>query len=351
MVGRTAYELKLGFTPSPDAANTIVDTTGEPLDGDRDGQAGASFNFWFVTASVANTIYVDKLSPSVGSNGSLSNPYNTINSALAAASGSTRVIRIVGNSGNAATFSDDQAYLIGTDLQGQSLADGSTFNVPVGVTVMIDEGSLFKLRASVIDVGSSSPIVSRAGASIQVLGTTQNQVQFTSYHNDLLGGNTDGVGPTAVGGQWGGIVLRKDSDSSTKKLFLNSISQAKFTYGGGNVYVDSQLQSFSPIHLESTRPTLSFNEIANSAGAAISADPNSFEDSNGHTVPRFGKSHRQQHHQRSVCSNPNEFRKPNRQTRRVGQIQEHRHRLCDSGKPRDQWRRWGIYSECHNGKC
>lgn len=76
-----------------------------------------------------------------------------------------------------------------------------------------------------------------------------------------------------------------------EKLFLNSISQAKFTYGGGNVYVDSQLQSFSPIHLESTRPTLSFNEIANSAGAAISADPNSFEDSNGRYGPEIRGNH------------------------------------------------------------
>ncbi|MEI7780428.1 MAG: fibronectin type III domain-containing protein, partial [Planctomycetota bacterium] len=272
------YQLKLGFQPASSASTTIVDASNTLLDGDRDGKAGGAFNFWFNTASAANTIFVDKAA-AAGGNGSLGTPYNTIKAAVDNI-GSKKVIRIVGNAGNT-------PYLVGTDLAGRPLSDGSTFSVPQGVTVMIDEGAVFKLRAAVIDVGSSSALVSRAGASLQVLGTPDNNVKFTSYHDDSIGGNSDGVGPAASGGQWGGIVFRQNSDSSSKRAFVNSISNASITYGGGQVTVDSVRDSFAPIQLESTRPTLAFNTITKSAGAAISADPNSFEDSNGRVGPEI----------------------------------------------------------------
>jgi hypothetical protein len=272
------YELKLGFQPRSTAGTTIVDESNTMLDGDRDGKAGGAFNFWFNTASTANTIFVDKAAGG-GGNGSIGSPYNTIKAAIDNI-GSKKIIRIVGNAANT-------PYLVGTDLVSRPLADGATFNVPAGVTVMIDEGAVFKLRAAVIDVGSASTLVSRAGASLQVLGTPGKNVTFTSYHDDLIGGNSDGAGPAVTGGQWGGIVLRSDSDSATKKAFVNSVSQATIRYGGGQVLVDSKLGSFAPIQLESTRPTLAFNTITNSAGAAISADPNSFEESSGRAGPEL----------------------------------------------------------------
>ncbi|MEI6256211.1 MAG: fibronectin type III domain-containing protein [Planctomycetota bacterium] len=279
--GRTdgAYQLKLGFDPTSTAATTIVDTSGTTLDGDRDGQAGGAFHFWFNTASAANTVYVDKAALN-GGNGTLATPYNTIQSAITNI-GSKTVIRIVGNGSNL-------PYLIGTTLQGADLADGKTFNVPKGVTVMIDEGAVLKFRAAILDVGTSSgSISSRASAALQVLGTPTKNVTFTSYHDDAIGGSSDGVGPAVTGGQWGGIVMRADSDSPTKKVFLNSVSEATITYGGGQVVVDSQLGSYAPIQLESTRPTLAFNTIKHSAGAGIAADPNSFEESDGRTGPEI----------------------------------------------------------------
>ena len=339
-----AYDLKIDFTPISDAANTIVDATGTPIDGDRDGQVGGAFNFWFNTATSAGTIWIDKagvnttasivtgsatvtvastadlvvgrvvvgtgipigatvaaiVSPTqftLSKNatatsatagltfGTLSSPYRTISAALAAVTPSTRIIRILGNTGNDASILDDKSYLIGTTPAGTALADGATFNVPKGVTVMIDEGAALKLRAAVINVGSSSGLVSRAGAALQVLGTPAARVRFSSYHDDTLGGDSDGVGPVVQGGQWGGIVLRQDSDSPTGKVFLNSISIASLKYGGGNVYVDSELQAFAPIHVVSTRPTLAFNEIMASAGPAISANPNAFLDADGRYGP------------------------------------------------------------------
>ncbi|MFM8530818.1 MAG: DVUA0089 family protein, partial [Ilumatobacteraceae bacterium] len=148
------YQLRLGFTPVSVATNTVVDTLGTPLDGDRDGVKGGVFKFWFNTASSANTVFVDK-SAAVGGNGSISQPYTTIKAALDNI-GSKTIIRVVGNSSGV-------PYLIGTDLSNRTLADGGSFNVPAGVTVMIDAGAVFKLRATNIDVGSSSQLVSRAG--------------------------------------------------------------------------------------------------------------------------------------------------------------------------------------------
>ena len=336
-----AYQLRMSFAPAGEASNTIVDTTGTPLDGDRDGLAGGAFNFWFRSSTDANTIYVDKVAAartaaisagsttvtignvaglSVGmlvvgpgiaanttvqavgsgsitlsraavatnasaslrfSNGSLQSPFVDIDDALARVTGSTKIVRIVGNAAGAAA----SPYLVGTDTQNQPLADGTSFAVPQGVTVMIDAGAVFKVRNQVIDVGSASSLVSRAGAALQVLGTPGRKVEFTSYHDDSLGGNSDGTGPVVAGGQWGGIIFRQDSDSASGRVFLNSVSNANLRYGGGEVLIESMPESIAPLHLESSRPTLAFNTVTNSAGAAISADPNAFEESKGRIGP------------------------------------------------------------------
>lgn len=269
------YELKIGFTPASTVTNTIVDRTGKPLDGDRDGAMGGTYKFWFRTATDANTVFVDKTA-AAGGNGSRARPYNAIKDAIANV-GSRRIIRIIGNPTNT-------PYLVGTDLAGRPLADGATFDVPQNVTVMVDAGAIIKLRAANIDVGSSSQLVSRTGAALQVLGTPSSKVQITSYF-DSVGGLPPGSTTAATAGQWGGIVFREDSDALSRRAFVNAVNQASISFGGGQVRVDAQLASFSPIQVESTRPTIAFNTITRSANAAIAATPNSFEDSNGRIGP------------------------------------------------------------------
>ena len=170
-VTQGAYELRLDFQPSN--FSSIVNQTGQRLDGDADGVAGGVHNFWF--RAVANTIFVDKShSPVAGPTlGSLANPYNNIALALAAAK-SGDVVRIVGNGGadgQLSTVDDNLAYEIGfSRLGGVALADGSTMAIPKGVTVMVDAGAVFKLRRARIGVGSSSVTIDRSAAALQVLG-------------------------------------------------------------------------------------------------------------------------------------------------------------------------------------
>jgi hypothetical protein len=188
-------------------------------------------------------------------------------------------------------------YLIGRDNSGNPLADGTSFNVPQGVTVMIDSGAVFKLQGAIVDVGTSSVNVNRSQAALQVLGVRglpdlpslpQDSVYFTSFHDDGLGGNSDGVSTGPAPGHWGGLVFRQDSDRDpqtvnvSRGVFLNTVSNADLRWGGGQVTVNSQLQVFDPIHLETERPTIAFNSITFSADSAISGDPNSFEET------RFG---------------------------------------------------------------
>jgi hypothetical protein len=308
--GRTngKYQLDLSFLPdspsasgAPPATDFLTGSAGVRLDGDADQKPGGVFDFWFKSAS---TIFVDKNNAaSVTRNGSLANPYATIQEALNAAAAG-QIVRIVGNAGadgDLATLGDALPYLIGFDSLNNAQPDGSTFKVPKGVTVMVDAGALFKLRSAVIDVGTSSQNVDRSNGVLQVLGTPFNTVRFDSLKNDAVGGHSDATvfsGPVA--GDWGGIVFRQDSDLTGttiagqsfsrldytgKSTFLNWVNFATLLYGGGQVNQDSVVQVFSPVHIVQSRPTVGYNTIRFSADAPISADPNSFDNSLGRIGP------------------------------------------------------------------
>lgn len=282
--GRTDgdYTLDINFTPDPLANTFMVDTTGVALDGDADGTPGGVFDFWFQSGE---TIFVDKATQSAGpADGSLTNPYANIDDALAAVSGTTKIVRIVGNGGtdgDLSTVGDNEAYLVGLSDSYQPLEDGATFEIPQNVTVMVDEGVIIKLQHANIDVGSSDPLLlnDRSQGALQILGTPDHQVILTAYGNDAIGGDDDGLSDGANRGDWGGIVFRADSDLEDSGVFLNSVNNASISYGGGSVFVNSVLQTFSPIYTESARPTIWQNTIFNNADSAISADPRSFEDS------------------------------------------------------------------------
>ncbi len=208
-------------------------------------------------------------------------------------------MRIVGNGGTdglLGTAADNFSYNIGFDSLNHPLSDGTSFDVPRGVTVMISPGTVIKLAGANINVGSVQETVSRAGGVLQVLGTPAKDsagrdigtVYLTSYYDSTIG--TDpGTNKNSVSkGDWGGIVFRDDSDkegtpgtasaNQVGGVFLDYVNHARLSYGGGSVRQDGQLITFDPIHLVSARPTITFNTIINSQDAAMSANGNSFED-------------------------------------------------------------------------
>ncbi len=201
------------------------------------------------------------------------------------------IVHIVGNGGgdgDIGTIGNNRPYLVGEgiDIAGTPLDDGEDFLVPQGVNVMIHAGVLIKLRKANLDAGTSST-ESRSNASIQVLGTPEHSVFFRSYHNDAVGGDSDGVGPAPSSGDFGGIVFRDDSDLEAHGIFLNYVNHADINNGGGKVFVDTAESVFTPIHIIDARPSASFNRITLSENAAMSASPDSFDDSIGRIGPNL----------------------------------------------------------------
>lgn len=314
-----SYELRMDFRPT--ANRVLKDATGTSFDGDLDGIPGGVYNFWFRAEDPLNTIYVDKAS-GVSGTGALGTPYRNLGDALAAAAAlpdairQQTVIRVVGNGGadgNLGTVQDNLAYEIGFNQLGTPLPDGDKFDVPQGVTVMIDAGAVFKLRRAEIVAGSTTQFVDRSAASLQVLGTPRlldnfgavirdtngtalpGSVYFTSIQDDAVGVDSDPrtSSPVATPGDWGGLSFRNDIDQTDptrpsyerRGIFLNYVNYADLRYGGGTVVVEGIPQAVAPLEMGNSRPTLTFNTVRFSADAALGASPDSFEETNFHAPP------------------------------------------------------------------
>ncbi len=264
------------------------------------------------------TIFVDKAA-GPNADGSLARPFNNIaGTGVANAFAATHpgdIVRIVGNGGtdnNLGTEGNNFAYEIGTGLlAGTTLSDGATMDIPRGVTTMIDAGAVFKLRGAAIQAGSGNLNINRNAAVLQVLGTpllldaagnalrmptgetAGGRVYFTSWLDESIGFDTFAPRTTPGAGDWGGLVLRRDVDISAGRkdledegIFLRYINQADIRYGGGTVIVNSIQQPINPIQMLGTRPTVTNNRIQFAANAALSADPDAFEETN-FNEPRF----------------------------------------------------------------
>ncbi|WP_173403165.1 GEVED domain-containing protein, partial [Rhodopirellula sallentina] len=282
------YEVHLAFNATPVTGEQLTDTDGTAIDGDGDGTPGGVHSFWFDNADAANTFYVDKLGADVDIDGTTVASHTTIAAALLAAQAAAgrSVVRVVGSldDNTAGSLSTTTPYLIGFEPDGTPLADGTSLNVPQDTTVRIESGALLKMRAANIDVGTSSIGADRSGGAIQVLGTPDLPVYLRSYHDDTVGGNSDGIGPGARAGDYGGIVMRDDSDLEDSGVFLNTVNHLDIRHGGGKGN-PTDTQVYSPIDIVDSRPTVSFNTITDAARAAVAATPDSFNDAGGRIGP------------------------------------------------------------------
>jgi hypothetical protein len=260
---------------------------------------------------------VDKLAGEF-QDGSLVGPFGTFGAAAAEADAGD-IIRLVANPGadsDLATLTDNVAYQFGYNgINGSALEDGASLLVPQGVTVMIEPGVIIKSRRGRIGVGSSSPSIDRSGAALQVLGapllvdqasnplldatgeTISGTVYFTSINDQDIGAdsNPDQFPPAPRPGDWGGLDFRQEVDGnrvdaflySDQGVFLDYVNQASIFYGGGVVLIDGTAEVISPVHLTDARPTITFNTISQSAESAISANPDSFEETTFHERTRY----------------------------------------------------------------
>jgi hypothetical protein len=112
-------------------------------------------------------------------------------------------------------------------------------------------------------------------------------VYLRSLRDNTVGGISAGIGPAPQAGDFGGFVFRRDADLEEHGIFLNWVNHTDIQRGGGKVFVGSVEEVFAPIHMVVSRPTVSHNKITLSAGAAMSADPNSFEDEDGRIGPEI----------------------------------------------------------------
>src|SRR4029077_14452992 len=87
--------------------------------------------------------------------------------------------------------------------------------------------------------------------------------------------------------QWGGISFEADLDKNDGRfnfedrgIFLNYVNNADIRFGGGSAKTATGSVIVAPLQMIQTRPTISFNNLTLNAGAALTADPDSFEETN-----------------------------------------------------------------------
>ena len=185
------------------------------------------------------------------------------------------------------------------------VANDGSGSVPFDTLLAFNPGSTLKLE-------NASLFVQNQGSSLQAIGgaNPNSQVNFTSYANDAVAGDTNGDGSNTVprAGDWGGIVFRNFDQSGRTDTFpvdvtlkglsgapaisgeddaLSRLNFATISYGGGAVPATSGVR-YDEVMLYDSRPAITNDTIiggpggvSGSAGgsqAAISGDLDSFRE-------------------------------------------------------------------------
>jgi len=125
-------------------------------------------------------------------------------------------------------------------------------------------------------------------------GTDSGKVILTSTRDRSVDTAAAGNSPEATEGNWGGVIFRRDLDQSQGRfdledegIFLQTVNHADIRFGGGsNILIESVQQTVNPIQMVNLRPNVTFNRLTRNAGAAMSASPDSFEETS-YQSPRF----------------------------------------------------------------
>ena len=163
---------------------------------------------------------------------------------------------------------DDRRLALGQELAATDQdTRGGSLSAPMPgkvIKVMIEAGAIFHMFRSYVSVGSTAPSIAadRSGGALQVLGTPNNRVYFTTNNESSGGIGLDENTSTAPKerGDWGGISFKNDLDRADGRfdheavgVFLNYVNHADIRYGGGQVNVDSDVQVVTPIAMTDAR--------------------------------------------------------------------------------------------------
>ncbi|HEV3344263.1 MAG TPA: right-handed parallel beta-helix repeat-containing protein, partial [Pirellulales bacterium] len=120
-------------------------------------------------------------------------------------------------------------------------------DIPAGATLTIQPGTVVKF-----DNGTTMTVDGTLNAS----GTSGQQIYFTSFYDDSIGGDTDGDGGTIVPvrGQWGQVLFTSTSTADV-------LNDAVVRYGGGGV--DAEVEA------KGAAPTLSNSVFSDSPGFGV----------------------------------------------------------------------------------
>ena len=303
------YQLKLDFKPTVAAAGlkfTIEDTSGTALDGDGDGMAGGNFQFLVpYCCSTGRRLRLDSRRRSMSTralpvrklvlvSARRLKPLKTSTSASGPLVVAAWRCRARGGQRRPAGQSSRLRNWSWWCRQCRACPMVFRLEVPQGVTMMIDAGAVFKLQGSRISTGSldarRSTRVCHRCKSWELL---RSKSVSPAIAMKVIGRDTNPLTTIPGPGDWGGIDFHEEVDRregfgsyERRGIFLNYVSNADIRYGGGQITVSSPSPTVNPINLTESRPTLLNNTIRFSADAAMSADPNSFEETR-FSEPRY----------------------------------------------------------------
>ncbi len=337
-------------TPSISGNGTYEDLlpTGQyrPDDLSGDGTPGGSFETGFIVVPNGNIIYArpdyvdDPFLTSDDPDGSLAHPYPVLAPEAVANAANGGDLNSVANFGTGFNSVYDRSGNGHFDRSALYAADVLSAKGPVVVVALPalnDKSKTFVLQApsgsnpvandgsatvpfntdlvfapgSVLKLSNAALFVQNQGSSIQVIGgpNPADQVVFTSYADDSVGGDTngDGADSSPLGGDWGGIVLRNFDDTSNggrpipeapgpvdplrnhlgvsgEDDALSYFNFAQVKYAGGAVPQTIGFR-FDAITNFNSRPAISNIVISQTGGTnspqgAISGDVDSFREDN-----------------------------------------------------------------------